>query len=207
MGAPVYFGVLCRVPPRANRLDLKVPACASLVARVGIHRREWPMTERKNVVPKMEKPVKSAKLPRMDSIHELAEFWDTHDLTDFEEELEEVKERVFIMEPTWKQADVFPMKKCCACLKKRPRKRAVRVGWRQRWPRLRRARQVQLLILWNALSADCQATCRIGPANMTNTWAALDGMICASYGASDWVRAFERSKIARVRAYKPAAAR
>ena len=34
-------------------------------------------------------------LPRTDSIQELAEFWDTHDLTDFEEELEEVKEPVF----------------------------------------------------------------------------------------------------------------
>ena len=29
------------------------------------------------------------------SIQELAEFWDTHDLTDFEDELEEVSEPVF----------------------------------------------------------------------------------------------------------------
>jgi hypothetical protein len=34
-------------------------------------------------------------LPKNDSIEELAEFWDTHDLTDFENELEEVAESVF----------------------------------------------------------------------------------------------------------------
>ena len=32
----------------------------------------------------------AAKIPRTDSIEELARFWDHHDLTDFEEELEEV---------------------------------------------------------------------------------------------------------------------
>ena len=35
------------------------------------------------------------KIPRTDSITELARFWDTHDLTDFEDELEEVPESVF----------------------------------------------------------------------------------------------------------------
>lgn len=35
------------------------------------------------------------KIPQTDSIEELAEFWDTHDLTDFETELEEVTETVF----------------------------------------------------------------------------------------------------------------
>ncbi len=34
-------------------------------------------------------------LPQTDSIEELAQFWDTHDLTDFEDELEEVTELVF----------------------------------------------------------------------------------------------------------------
>ncbi len=34
-------------------------------------------------------------LPEDYSIDELAEFWDTHDLTDFEEELEEVPEPLF----------------------------------------------------------------------------------------------------------------
>jgi predicted DNA binding CopG/RHH family protein len=36
-----------------------------------------------------------SKLPTIDSIQELAEYWDTHDLTDFESELEEVAEPVF----------------------------------------------------------------------------------------------------------------
>jgi hypothetical protein len=34
-------------------------------------------------------------LPKTDSIRRLAEFWDSHDITDFEEELEEVDEPVF----------------------------------------------------------------------------------------------------------------
>jgi len=35
------------------------------------------------------------RIPQTDSIQELARFWDTHDLTDFENELEEVTEPVF----------------------------------------------------------------------------------------------------------------
>ena len=35
------------------------------------------------------------KIPQTDSIQELAKFWDSHDLTDFEGQLEEVKEPVF----------------------------------------------------------------------------------------------------------------
>jgi len=35
------------------------------------------------------------KIPQIDSIEELARFWDTHDITDFEDELEEVEEPVF----------------------------------------------------------------------------------------------------------------
>ena len=35
------------------------------------------------------------EIPQTDSIQELAQFWDTHDLTDFEDELEEVPEPVF----------------------------------------------------------------------------------------------------------------
>ena len=34
--------------------------------------------------------MKTQRLPQTDSIQELAHFWDTHDLTDFEDELEEV---------------------------------------------------------------------------------------------------------------------
>ena len=36
-----------------------------------------------------------AKIPQTDSIQQLAEFWDTHDVTDFQDELEEVAEPVF----------------------------------------------------------------------------------------------------------------
>jgi predicted DNA binding CopG/RHH family protein len=43
----------------------------------------------------MEKPMNTSKIPHTDSIAELARFWDTHDLTDFEDELEEVPESVF----------------------------------------------------------------------------------------------------------------
>lgn len=38
------------------------------------------------------------KIPQTDSIREMAEFWDTHDLTDFENELDEVTEAVFARE-------------------------------------------------------------------------------------------------------------
>ncbi len=43
----------------------------------------------------MEKPMRLKKIPQTDSIRELAHFWDIHDLTDFEEELESVTESVF----------------------------------------------------------------------------------------------------------------
>ena len=35
------------------------------------------------------------QFPKTDSIDELAQFWDTHDVTDFEAELEEASETVF----------------------------------------------------------------------------------------------------------------
>ncbi len=40
----------------------------------------------------VEKPL---KIPRTDSIDELARFWDSHDLTDFEDQLVEVTEPAF----------------------------------------------------------------------------------------------------------------
>lgn len=43
----------------------------------------------------MAKKMKKQTLPQIDSIEELAQFWDTHDLTAFEDELEEVTEPVF----------------------------------------------------------------------------------------------------------------
>jgi hypothetical protein len=44
----------------------------------------------------MEKPMKKSRLPKTDSIKKMAEFWDKHDLTDYEAELEEVTEPVFV---------------------------------------------------------------------------------------------------------------
>lgn len=43
----------------------------------------------------MGKPMNIADIPQTDSIQELARFWDTHDLTGFEDLLEEVSEPVF----------------------------------------------------------------------------------------------------------------
>ena len=39
--------------------------------------------------------MKAHKPPQTDSIEALAKFWNTHDLTDFEDQLEEVTEPVF----------------------------------------------------------------------------------------------------------------
>jgi hypothetical protein len=39
------------------------------------------------------------KIPETDSIRELAEFWDTHDVTEFADELVEVAESVFARRP------------------------------------------------------------------------------------------------------------
>ena len=43
----------------------------------------------------MARLMKNPKIPQTDSIDELAKFWDAHDLTDFQDELEEVTEPVF----------------------------------------------------------------------------------------------------------------
>ncbi len=47
----------------------------------------------------MANSMNQSKLPQTDSIEELASFWDTHDLTNFEDELEEVDEPVFECNP------------------------------------------------------------------------------------------------------------
>ena len=39
--------------------------------------------------------MKARKIPESDSVEELARFWNTHDLTDFEDLLENVPKRVF----------------------------------------------------------------------------------------------------------------
>ena len=50
----------------------------------------------------MEKPMSTQKIPETDSIEKLAKFWDTHDLTDFEDQLEEVTEYAFERETVMK---------------------------------------------------------------------------------------------------------
>ena len=40
-----------------------------------------------------------SKIPHTDSIEELAQFWDSHDVTEFEDELEEVEESIFDQGP------------------------------------------------------------------------------------------------------------
>jgi predicted DNA binding CopG/RHH family protein len=47
----------------------------------------------------METMMKEQGIPQTDSIAALAHFWDPHDLTDFEDELEEVVEPVFERAP------------------------------------------------------------------------------------------------------------
>ena len=44
----------------------------------------------------MEETVSPQRIPNTDSIEELARFWDSHDLTDFENQMEEVSEPVFL---------------------------------------------------------------------------------------------------------------
>jgi hypothetical protein len=39
--------------------------------------------------------MKNSSLPKTDSIEELARFWDSHEITDFESELEEASEPIF----------------------------------------------------------------------------------------------------------------
>ena len=41
------------------------------------------------------------QLPKTDSIDELAKFWDSHDVTDFDDQLEEVSETVFETDTTF----------------------------------------------------------------------------------------------------------
>jgi hypothetical protein len=43
----------------------------------------------------MGKKMNPDKIPPTDSIQELASYWDSHDLTDHEDELEEVEDQVF----------------------------------------------------------------------------------------------------------------
>ena len=52
--------------------------------------------------------MKKLKIPETDSIAELARFWDTHDLTEFEDQLEEVTEPVFQRKTTTVRVPLQP---------------------------------------------------------------------------------------------------
>jgi predicted DNA binding CopG/RHH family protein len=56
----------------------------------------------------MEEEMSKLGIPETDSITELARFWDTHDLTDFEDQLEEVTEPVFLREMEIVQVPLQP---------------------------------------------------------------------------------------------------
>lgn len=60
--------------------------------RVTAPSNDWTGTTK---IQSMEKRMKVPKIPNTDSISELAAFWDTHDLTDFEDELEDSQETIF----------------------------------------------------------------------------------------------------------------
>ena len=47
----------------------------------------------------MGEAMKGKTIPGTDSIEELARFWDSHDVTEFEDQLEEVREPVFLEQP------------------------------------------------------------------------------------------------------------
>jgi hypothetical protein len=67
--------------------------------------RGYPVTARpidregKAQLSAMGKTMSKSKIPSTDSVEDLARFWDTHDATDFEDEVEEVKEQVFVRKP------------------------------------------------------------------------------------------------------------
>jgi hypothetical protein len=56
----------------------------------------------------MEESTSDQHLPKTDSIDELAQFWDTHAVSDFEADLEEVNEIIFERERTvWEKTDEY----------------------------------------------------------------------------------------------------
>ncbi len=46
----------------------------------------------------MENKMSSKNIPKTDSIQELAQFWDNNDLTEFDDQLQEVSEPIFVRE-------------------------------------------------------------------------------------------------------------
>jgi predicted DNA binding CopG/RHH family protein len=83
--------------PRANSVRSAPLLCCYRVPqrqRISCHRTSDD-GERKTAIQPMAKAMKSRRIPESDSVEELARFWDTHDLTDFEDLLENVPTEVF----------------------------------------------------------------------------------------------------------------
>ncbi len=81
--------------------------------------------ERERAIQPMEKTIRRQRLPNTDSIEELAKFWDSHDLTDFEEDLEEVSEPVFARtKGTSLRIELQPTE--AQCLKKIARSKGIK---------------------------------------------------------------------------------
>lgn len=59
--------------------------------------------------------MKKTKLPQAESIQKLAEFWDRHDLTSFDDQLEEVSEPIFVrangLEVSFEPEDIAAVKR------------------------------------------------------------------------------------------------
>src|SRR5262249_48674622 len=92
-------GLLC---PRPNSFWPVLVLCCDSVSkskRVPGHRSNYD-EEKKATIQPVEKAMKARKIPSTDSIEELARFWDRHDLTDFEDQLEEVTAPVFTRRST-----------------------------------------------------------------------------------------------------------
>ena len=89
---PVYY-VLGQT--KAGRYLLLCDHCVSRWEWIPRNRTRYDRS-RETLVSQMEGPMSDdSKLPRTDSISELAAFWDSNDLTDFEDQLEEVADRIF----------------------------------------------------------------------------------------------------------------
>jgi len=72
--------------------------------------------------------MKRPSLLQTDAIESLAQFWDRHDLTDFEDELEEVKDAVFARSSRTIGHHRFACPESQACEEDRAIKRARRKG-------------------------------------------------------------------------------
>lgn len=73
----------------------------------------------------METIVTMTQIPQIDSIKELAKFWDTHDLTDFEDELEEVTDPVFVRDGQKSAVNVYLQPQELEALRKLARDKGV----------------------------------------------------------------------------------